>query len=113
MNNLGMKIKELRQEKGLTQKQLAHELNISIPTLSHWECNYQEPSFKDLKELAKYFKVSTDYLLDVDTDNYFKERNSHLTSEENKLIEKYRKLEIADKNLINQTILSLISKNNK
>ena len=106
MNNLGMKIKELRQEKGLTQKQLAHELNISIPTLSHWECNYQEPSFKDLK-------VSTDYLLDVDTDNYFKERNSHLTSEENKLIEKYRKLEIADKNLINQTILSLISKNNK
>ncbi|MBQ9730275.1 MAG: helix-turn-helix transcriptional regulator [Clostridia bacterium] len=36
---------------------------IIVPTLSHWECGYQEPSFKDLIALCKYFDVSADYLL--------------------------------------------------
>ena len=44
----GAFVAQLRKEKGLTQKALAQELSISIPTLSHWECGYQEPSFKDL-----------------------------------------------------------------
>ena len=63
MRMFGEILKELRIEKGLTQKALAQELSISIPTLSHWECGYQEPSFKDLIMLCKYFEVSADYLL--------------------------------------------------
>ena len=59
-------LKELRIEKGLTQKALAEELFITIPTLSHWECGYQEPSFKDLIKLCKYFEVSADYLLGLE-----------------------------------------------
>lgn len=66
--NIGMKtfgeiLKELRIEKGLTQKALAQELSVTVPTLSHWECGYQEPSFKDLIMLCKYFEVSADYML--------------------------------------------------
>lgn len=59
-------LKELRIEKGLTQKALAQELFVTVPTLSHWECGYQEPSFKDLIRLCKYFGVSADYLLGLE-----------------------------------------------
>ena len=63
MKTFGELLKELRIEKGITQKRLAQELSITVPTLSHWECNYQEPSFKDLVQLCDYFEVSADYLL--------------------------------------------------
>lgn len=63
MKTFGELLKELRVEKGITQKRLAQELSITVPTLSHWECNYQEPSFKDLVRLCDYFEVSADYLL--------------------------------------------------
>ena len=63
MRTFGEILKELRIEKGLTQKALAQQISVSVPTLSHWECNYQEPSFKDLIMLCKYFEVSADYLL--------------------------------------------------
>ena len=62
-NVFGKRLKELRLEKGLTQKALAVELSVTVPTLSHWECNYQEPSFKDLLRICDFFEVSADYLL--------------------------------------------------
>ena len=63
MKLFGDILKELRIERGLTQKSLAQALSVTIPTLSHWECNYQEPSYKDLVRLCDYFDVSADYLL--------------------------------------------------
>ena len=63
MITFGEKIKDLRKEKTLTQKEMAQALSITVSTLSHWECDYQEPSFKDVVMLANYFDVSTDYLL--------------------------------------------------
>ncbi|MDE6868697.1 MAG: helix-turn-helix domain-containing protein [Clostridia bacterium] len=63
------RLKELRNEKGKSQKEMANELTFSIPTLSHWECGYQEPSFKDLITLCRYFQVSTDYLLGLTSDD--------------------------------------------
>ena len=63
MKTFGELLKELRIERGITQKRLAQELSITVSTLSHWECNYQEPSFKDLVRLCEYFEVSADYLL--------------------------------------------------
>lgn len=69
MKTFGEKLKELRQDKGLTQKQAAEELSVTVSTLSHWECNYQEPSFKDLLALCKFYEVSADYLIGL-SDNY-------------------------------------------
>ncbi len=63
MKTFGEKIKELRNEKGITQKQAAQALSITVPTLSHWECDYQEPSFKDLLALCTFYEVSADYLI--------------------------------------------------
>lgn len=63
MATIGERIKELRFEKGLTQKAMAQHLSVTVPTLSHWECNYQEPSSRDLSKLCDFFDVSADYLL--------------------------------------------------
>lgn len=50
-------------EKGITQKQLANDLNIALSTLNGYIQNYREPDFATLLRLADYFSVSTDYLL--------------------------------------------------
>ncbi len=63
MKTFGEKLKELRVDKGLTQKQVAEALSVTISTLSHWECNYQEPSFKDLAALCCFYDVSADFLI--------------------------------------------------
>lgn len=63
MNTFGEKIKDLRKDKGLTQREVAKILSVTISTLSHWECDYQEPSFKDLATICKFYNVSADYLI--------------------------------------------------
>lgn len=65
MDTFGQKIKYLRQERNLTQKSLAEKLSITVSTLSHWECNYQEPSFDDLCKLCAFFDVEADFLIGI------------------------------------------------
>lgn len=59
----GIIIAQLREEKGLTQEQLAKILEIERSTLANWEVGYRTPSRPNLQKIASYFKVSTDYLL--------------------------------------------------
>ncbi len=61
--DLGSKIKELRIEKGMSQKKLARILHVSNGTLSSYENNRYEPPLHLLCEIADLFEVPTDYLL--------------------------------------------------
>jgi transcriptional regulator with XRE-family HTH domain len=63
---LGQKLKKLRTEKGLTQKDLADQLHVTFQTISKWEGDTNEPDIATLKELAKFFGCSFDYLLNDD-----------------------------------------------
>lgn len=63
------RLKELREINGLTQKDLANELNYLLntnkiypQTISYWE-NGREPNLQTVVQLANYFNVPTDYLL--------------------------------------------------
>lgn len=60
---LGKRLKELREEKGLTQKQLADLLGLNSVTYLHYEKAQREPPLSLLAEMAKFFNVSVDYLL--------------------------------------------------
>ena len=60
--NLGQKLKKLRTEKGLTQKDLADQLHVTFQTVSKWESDTNEPDFSTIKELAKIFDCSIEYL---------------------------------------------------
>ena len=59
------KIKFLREEKGLTQSDLAKKLGITRSSVNAWEMGISIPSTQYLVELAYIFKVSTDYLLGI------------------------------------------------
>ncbi len=60
----GNKLRRLRENKGLLQKQLANDLNIKTSTIGMYEQGRREPDNETLKRIANYFEVSTDYLLD-------------------------------------------------
>ncbi|MCM1273250.1 MAG: helix-turn-helix domain-containing protein [Clostridium sp.] len=66
--SLGDKLRILIEERNLTQKELASQLNIAPSTLGSYVQNTREPDFSTLKLLAKYFDVSIDYLLDYTLD---------------------------------------------
>ncbi|EMB68643.1 helix-turn-helix domain-containing protein [Streptococcus mutans] len=57
------RLKTLRLEAGLTQKQIAKKLHIKQQSYSRWENSVSKPSRKTLEILSKFFDVSTDYLL--------------------------------------------------
>ncbi len=62
-NYFGKIIKDLRLEEGISQRELGNRLNVCNQTVSFWENGQREPDLDTLLKIAKYFQVSTDYLL--------------------------------------------------
>lgn len=60
---MGNKLKSLRLEKKLTQKQIADRIGLAISAVSSYESGSRYPSYDVLVKLARIFHVSTDYLL--------------------------------------------------
>ena len=56
---------QLIEEQNITQKQVASAINIAPSTMNGYVSGTSEPDFDTLKRLAAYFKVSSDYLLDI------------------------------------------------
>ena len=56
-------LKELREEKGLSQKRLAEELNFSQSAIAKWELSKTEPTAGALLLLSKYFDLTVGQLL--------------------------------------------------
>ena len=61
--NIGNKIKELRTEHNLTQKELADALKVSKACISMIEIGKNDPTANTLLKYADFFQCSTDYLL--------------------------------------------------
>lgn len=62
---LGEQIKSLRMCKGLNQVELAKILGVTKQSVSNWENENIMPSIDMLIKIAKFFSVSTDYLLGI------------------------------------------------
>ncbi len=63
-----MRLKELRKSKDISQVKLAMELHTTQNTISRYETGEREPGIAELIQLADFFGVSVDYLLEL-TDN--------------------------------------------
>jgi len=63
--NFSNRLRNLIEERNLTQKRVANDLNIAPSTMGGYVQGSSEPDFDTLKKLAEYFHVSTDYLLGV------------------------------------------------
>lgn len=66
MINFGKKVKLLRKERGLTQKQLADMVGVAVSAISAYEAGNRYPTYSGLVSLARIFHVSTDYLLGIE-----------------------------------------------
>ena len=60
------RLKELRKERGLTQKQIAKALKKSETGYASWEQGLAEPSISDLIFLSDFYNVTIDYLVGKD-----------------------------------------------
>lgn len=61
-----LRIKELREEKSLSQKQLAEAIGLKHQTISHYENSRLEPNLETIEKLCNYFEVSAGYLLGIE-----------------------------------------------
>ena len=66
MRKLGEKIKELRTERGLSQKQLADKIGVATNTVSQYESGKSKTSIDILSNLAIELDTTTDFLLGLE-----------------------------------------------
>lgn len=74
--NLADKLKELRKAKSISQEKLADYLGVSYQAISKWENGVTSPDILILPDIARYFGITVDELLQVekiDADRYFEE----------------------------------------
>ncbi|MDR2686933.1 MAG: helix-turn-helix domain-containing protein [Oscillospiraceae bacterium] len=77
-------IKFLRERNQMTQSDLAKTLGITRSSVNAWEMGINSPSSQYLVELAQLFKVSTDYLLGIES--AAKINIDHLAQDEKEII---------------------------
>lgn len=63
MNQVGNNLKKLRKAKGITQEQLAEQLNVTRQAVSSWENGINQPDVETLTRLAEYFGVTVEELI--------------------------------------------------
>ena len=108
MESFGKKLSELRKQKGLSQEELACDLDISQSSISNYESGYTNPDLDIVKRISDYFHVPIAYLFSDDkpifytnentgSNNGFYMINSTLNTVSEKLIELYERI-IQEKN---------------
>ena len=99
------KLKELRRNRRLSQGELSKVFNVAQQTVGKWESGLAYPNIDTLKQVAKYFNVSIDYLLDNENENTKKELT--LNEKQTKLINGYENLNTEGQNMLLGILASL------
>lgn len=97
------RLRELRREKDLTQKQLAEKIGLSQQVVGYYENEINQPSPDMLIRIADFFQCSIDYLLGREDDfgnvvvQNYNSTTPSLSPDEKKLIESYRALDMKNR----------------
>ena len=75
---LSEKLYQLRKKSGLSQEQLAEQLNVSRQAISKWESGSAFPESEKLIIISNYFGVSVDYLLKDEVEDEVKTSNDEI-----------------------------------
>jgi transcriptional regulator with XRE-family HTH domain len=98
MMHVGDKIQQLRKASGLSQEQLAEQLDVSRQSVSKWELNESVPDVRKIVMISELFSVSTDELL---KENKSEESSRNDESDkENSTIEEIAKINLAHKQIL-------------
>lgn len=92
------RLRELRNEKNISQVQLAYLIRANQAQISKWENGTIEPNLLQLKQLANVLEVSTDYLLERENEIGVVEVHSDLTPDQQELLDLYNRMSYRDKN---------------
>ena len=84
INNIGDRIRYLRDKAGFTQTYLAKRLGISRSAVNSWEMSLSSPSLSNILEMTQIFHVNADYLLST-SDKMLVDISS-LTNDEKEII---------------------------
>ena len=108
MEIFAKKLSELRKQKGISQEQLACDLNISQSSVSNYESGMTKPDSEILKRISDYFQIPISYFFSDDNLNFYTNENnggnsgymvnSTLNVMSEKLIELYERI-IQEKDL--------------
>lgn len=63
---LGQRLKNLREERGLTQAQVASQLGLNSVTYLRYEKAQRQPPLSVVADIAMFYDVTVDYLLGID-----------------------------------------------
>ena len=96
------RIKELRKQRELTQKELASAIGVTSGCLSHWEQGTRFPEFESIKALSIFFDVSIDYLTGITDEKQDAQAESILA-----LMQDMTKEELEELNRYKNYLLSL------
>lgn len=103
MANFGEKLRKLRQEKKLSLDEMAEATNSSKSFLWELEKGTKNPSAEKLAELAKFFGVTLDYLMDkedsrsLDTATEIFNRVNNLSLEDQEKVNQFIKIMFSEK----------------
>ena len=106
---VSQKIKHLREKNKKSQEELASSLNVKRYTVSDWENERTEPNIESIIKLCKIFNVSADYLLGIETSNFFNESDEFITE----VLNYSSKLTTNQKNFVLKMLSELTSENNR
>lgn len=81
---IGKRIREFREDRGMSQKELADKIDVSNSRVSNWEQGINRPDADILADLCRVLKVSPSELLDVHLST------DELNDQERKVIQAYR-----------------------
>lgn len=97
---------DMRNERGLSQKDLAEAIGVSQSTIAKIEIGRNEATASTIRKLANYFGVTADQLLELEDDfgHKIETKSDTYTTEERKLINDFRQLSPALKKMLQDTI---------
>ena len=101
-----MKLKELREQTGLSQKEIAQRIGIEYQNYNKYELGINEPSVDTLKLIADYYGVSLDYLCDHTTKAF---DFGYLNEQQINLINKIKALDNTDLIQVNGYIDAILA----
>lgn len=72
---IGERIRELRKASGLSQEQLAKQVDVTRQTISNWEANIAQPNLEKIIMISDLFQISLDQLIKGEKQKYCQEVN--------------------------------------
>ena len=93
-----LKLQEIREQKGILQKDLAEKLNKTRACISSWETSKTEPDLQSLIQIADVLEITVDYLLGRTDEMELANIQTELTPDQNELLNLYNQMSFRDKN---------------